>query len=172
MAGGAGGGPAAGLAAAALAAFAALHARHLNIGAHAEHGVLETDFQIVADVLAALRARAPPAAAAAALAEQVAEAEEIAEDVAEIGELLGVEAGRTAARALHSGVAEAVVSGALLRIAQDAIGLAAFLELLFGVGIVGIPIGMKALGELAVSGLQFRIGGLLADTEYFVIISL
>ena len=37
---------------------------------------------------------------------------------------------------------------------------------------VGIPIGVKALGEVAVSGLQFRIGGLLSDTEYFVIISL
>ena len=93
VAGGAGAGSAAGFAAGALAAFAALHARHLDFGAHAEHGVLEADLQIVADVLAALRASAL-AAAAAGVAEQVAEAEEVAQDVAEIGEGLGVEAGR------------------------------------------------------------------------------
>jgi hypothetical protein len=73
---------------------------------------------------------------------------------------------------LHSGVAEAVISGALLRIAENAVRLAAFLELLFGIGIVRVPVGMKALRQVAVSGLQFRIGCLFSDTEYFVIISL
>ena len=110
-------------------------------------------------------------AAAPGIAEEVAEAEEIAQDVAEIGEGFGVEAGRTAG-ALHAGMAEAIVSGALLRIAQDAIGFAGFLEFFFGGGIVRIAVGMVALGEFAVSALDLLIAGFLADTEYFVIISL
>ena len=69
-------------------------------------------------------------------------------------------------------MAEAIVGGALLRIAQDAIGLAGFLEFLFGGGIVRIAIGMIALGEFAVGALDFLIAGFLADTQYFVIVSL
>jgi hypothetical protein len=69
-------------------------------------------------------------------------------------------------------MAEPVICGALLSVAQDAVRLAAFLELLFGAGIFRIPIGVKALRELAVSRFQFLVGSLLADTEYFVIISL
>src|ERR1019366_2067017 len=136
VAGGAVGGPAAGFAAGALAALAALHARHLDFSAHAEHGVLEAEFQIVAHILAALRAGAfaPPAAG---IAEEVAEAEEIAQDIAEIGKGFGIVTGGTAG-ALHARMAEAIVGGALLRIAQDAIGLAGFLEFLFRAGIVRI----------------------------------
>src|SRR6516165_5725539 len=77
-------GPATWLAAGTFAAFASLHARHLDLGAHAEHGVLETKFQIVANVFAALRAAA--LASAAGISKKVAETEEIAQDVAEIGE--------------------------------------------------------------------------------------
>jgi len=40
------------------------------------------------------------------------------------------------------------------------------------VRIVRILIGMEALGQFAVSGLQFRVGGLFADSKDFVIISL
>ena len=83
----------------------------------------------------------------------------------------GVEAGRTAG-ALHAGMAEAVVGGALLRIAQDAISLAGLLEFLFGRGIVRIAIGMIALGKFAVRAFDLLIAGSLADTEYFVIVSL
>ena len=170
VAGGAGAGSAAGFAAGTLAAFAAFHARHLDFGAHAEHGVLEADFEIVADVFAALRAGALAAAAPAA-SEQVAEAEEIAEDVAEIGEGFGIEAAGPPAPCTP-GMAEAIVGGALLRIAQDAIGLARLLEFLFGRGIVRIAIGMVALGEFAVSAFNLLIAGSLADTQNFVIISL
>ena len=48
----------------ALAVLAWLHPRHLDLRVHAEDRVLEADLQVVADVLAALRAIAPPAAAA------------------------------------------------------------------------------------------------------------
>ena len=49
---------------------------------------------------------------------------------------------------------EAVVRRALLRIAQDAIGLGGFLELLFGVLIAGIAVGVMRQGELAVGRLK------------------
>ena len=42
----------------------------------------------------------------------------------------------------HALMSEAVVGGALLRIAQNAIGLGGFLEFFFGVVIAGIAVGM------------------------------
>src|ERR1017187_8814992 len=168
VAGGAVARPAARFAAPALAALAALHARHLDFRAHAEHGVLKAQFQIVAHVLAALRARA--LASAAGIAEKVAEAEEIAQDVAEIGEGFRIVAGR-AAGALHAGMAETIVGGALLRIAQHAICLAGFLEFLFRARVVRIAVGMIPLGQFPVSAFDLLIAGFLADAEYFVIIS-
>ena len=45
-----------------------------------------------------------------------------------------------AGRARHALMAEAVVSGALLRIAQDAIGFGGFLEFFLGAVIAGIPV--------------------------------
>jgi len=61
-------------------------------------------------------------------------------------------------------MAEAVVSGALLRIAQDAIGLARFLKFFLGCGIVRVAIGVIALSEFAVGALDFLVAGALADT--------
>jgi hypothetical protein len=69
-------------------------------------------------------------------------------------------------------MAEAIVGGALLCVAQDAIGLARLFEFLFGRGIVRIAIGMIALGEFAVGAFDLLIAGSLADTQYFVIVSL
>src|ERR1019366_8729386 len=110
-------------------------------------------------------------ASAAGIAEEVAEAEEIAQDIAEIGKGFGVVTGG-AAGALHARMAEAIVGGALLRIAQDTIGLAGFLEFLFRAGIVRIAVGMVAFGEFAVGAFDLLIAGFPADTEYFVIVSL
>jgi hypothetical protein len=77
--------------------------RDLDLRGQSEYSLLEADLEIVADILATLRSRAPPSASP----EQVAEAEKIAQDVAEIAEGLGVDA----ARALQSGMAKAVVRG-------------------------------------------------------------
>ena len=55
------------------------------------------NFQIVAQILAPLRA----GAAAAASAEQIAEAEEIAQDIAEIGKRAGIEALRRSSAGRH-----------------------------------------------------------------------
>ena len=60
------------------------------------------------------------------------------------------------AESLQSLVTVAIVGGALLRIAQHAIGFGRFLEFLFGVVIVGIAIRMVFHGQLSVGALQGR----------------
>ena len=105
----------------------------LNLLFRPEHRFFEFQGQVFAQVAAALRATAAPAAAA----EQVAHAEDAAENVAEIAEVLedgGIEAAR--AHAVDAGVPEAVVAGALVGVGQHGIGFAALLELLLRVGIV------------------------------------
>ena len=51
-------------------------------------------------------------------------------------------------------MAEAIVRGALLRIAQNAIGFGGFFEFFLGCVIAGIAIGMILHRELAIGGLQ------------------
>src|ERR1035441_4457383 len=80
--------------------------------------------------------------------------------------------GGRAGRALQTRVAIAVVGRAFLRIAQNAVSLRRLLEILFGVGVVRIAVGMELEGELAVCALDLRIAGVLADTQHFVIVSL
>src|SRR5262249_1830549 len=147
-------------------ALAALHARDLDLRAHSEHGVLEGDFEVVADILAALRAGP---AAAAATAEQIAESEEVAKDVAEIGK--GVRIELRTGRALHAGVAEAIVHGAFLQIAQNAVGFAGLFELFFGGRVVGIAIGVIAFRQVAIGGLDFLVAAITADAQHLVVVS-
>ena len=105
------------------------------------------------------------------VSEEVAEAEEIAQDVAEIGEGFGVVGWRDRRRpARPHGRSDR--KGALLRIAQDTISLARLFEFFFGCGIVRIAIGMIAFGEFAIGAFNLLIAGSLADTQYFVIVSL
>ena len=167
VAGGAGGGPAAGFRARSMAVFAGLHARHLDVGAHPEQRFFERNFQIVAHVFAALRPRPP----ASAPAKQVAEAEEVAQDVAEIGKLVGIETAATP-RALQTGVAEAVVSCPLLRVAQYAVRFGSFLETVLGGRVVGVAVRVILERQLAVSALDILFAGIPAETENLVIISL
>jgi hypothetical protein len=69
-------------------------------------------------------------------------------------------------------VAEAVVGGALLRVLQGLVGLADFLEGVFRRLVPMVGIGVKALGQLAIGGLDlFFIGG-PGDPENLVIIAL
>src|SRR5579871_517485 len=147
---------------------AALHAGYLDLGSQTVDGLFEAEFQVVADVLAALRASAP-AAASSGPAEEVAEAEEITQNIAEIGESLGVESRLSGA--LQPGVTKAVVGGPLLRIAEHTVRLGSFLELLFASGVVGVVIGMILASQLAVRTLDVGIAGVLGDTQNFVVIS-
>ena len=166
VAGGAGGGSAARFGAGGAATVASFHARRLDLGGHAEDRVLETDLQVVAQIFAALR---PVAAAAGPAAEQIAESEEIAQNIAEVRERVGVEALRR--RILQAGMAVAIVGGALLRVAQDAVGFGGLFELLFGIRVVRVAVRMILQRQLAVGGFHLAVVRVPADAEDFVIVS-
>src|SRR5574337_1592004 len=110
--------------------------------------VLERDFEIVAQVAAALAARrvAPPASA-----------HHVAEQVVE-----NIRHGRreTIAHAalLERGMAVAVVSRAFLRVGEVLIGLVDVLEPRLGLLVAGMPVGMTLQGGLTEGGLQFGVG--------------
>ena len=130
----------------------------------AEHGLLEVELQVVAQVGAAKHLRR---AAAAAAAEDVAE--HIAEDVAE--RVRGAEAAAAAARR-EALVAVLIVDGALLRVGQHFVGFLGLLEFFFGLVIVGIAVGMKFHRQAAIGllDLGFRRGA--RDVEHLVVIAL
>ena len=75
----------------AVAAAALFEARHLNVDGQSAHRIFEPDFEIVADVFAALRAVAPLPRSAA---EHVGEPEHVAQNIAQIGESRAVESPR------------------------------------------------------------------------------
>ena len=110
-------------------------AGYLDLRSHPEHGVFKTDFQIVADIFAALQRGC--AACCPIVAEQIAEAEEVTQNVVQV-ETRGIEA---LACALHSLMAVPVIRGAFLRIAQNAVRLCRFLEPLLGLMVAGLTSG-------------------------------
>ena len=129
-------------------------------------GLLERDFQVVAQV-GALHGAGTACAAGGSKAEKVAE------DIAEVGEDIFVAGkARTAHAALHAGMTEAVIAGALFGVAQHVIGLGGFLELLFGFGITGVVVGMVAHGQLAVGFFDLLFAGVAFHPQNFVIVSL
>ncbi len=73
---------------------------------------------------------------------------------------------------LEGRVPVAVVGGALLRVHQHLVGLAEFLESLFGLVIAGILVRMKLDRKFAVGSLDFLFGGLAANFQDFVIVAL
>src|SRR5438034_10225530 len=68
-------------------------------------------------------------------------------------------------------VTEAIVGGALLGIHQNIVGLAEFFELFFGMRVVRIFMRMKLHGELAVSALDFVVGGIAPGAQHFVVVA-
>src|SRR5438477_12934635 len=77
-----------------------------------------------------------------------------------------------AAAILERGPAEAVISGALLRVLEDVIGLVDRLELGFLVGTAVVPVGVMLLGEAAVGGLDGGIVRAARHTQQLVIVAL
>ncbi len=69
-------------------------------------------------------------------------------------------------------VAVAIVGGALVRVAQDRVGLGRFLEPLLGVRVVGVAIRMQIEGEATVRLLDLDLGGRFLDPEDFVVVAL
>ena len=77
-------------------------------------------------------------------------------------------AAATGAALLESGMPEAVVGGALLRVLEHFIGGAERLELAFALGAAGVAVGMVLHGELAIGRLDRRPVGIAAHSEQFV----
>src|SRR4029079_5173171 len=79
---------------------------------------------------------------------------------------------RTADTAFASGMAEAVIGRAALRILQRLVGLVEFLETVLG-GVVAVAaLGVAFLGQTAKGGLHLPVGGPSRYTKDIVIISL
>src|SRR6185312_16377643 len=119
-------------AAAAVAGLARDRARHAHRGLGAAVGLLQRDFEIEAQVLAAHVGASAGARPAAAAIEHFLE--DVAEHRAEV-EALRIEAARPAGAVatLEGGGAVAVVGRTLVGILQDVVGVVDFLELLLGV---------------------------------------
>ena len=135
------------LGAAALARLAGDRDLDLDLRALAVERLLEADLHVVAQVRPAARLL-PPAAA-----ESVAE--DRLEDIAEVGEICALPAVEAAA-VLERGMAEAIISGALLRVLEALIGRADRLELVLVVLAAAVAVGMVLHRQLAVGGLDRR----------------
>src|SRR5258708_10752023 len=137
---------------------------HLDLNVAALEGFLERDFEIVAQVAAAILS--PRAPAAHEFAEQIIE--HVRKGRGEI------EAARAASAhaVFERSVAEAVVSGAFLIVLQDVIGLVDLLEFDFGGVVVGIAIRMKLHRELAIIGFERGSGRALLASEHVVVTAL
>src|SRR6185503_16244013 len=130
---------------------------------------LERDLEVVAQIGAALRPAAPPAAAAEHLAE-AEEIAEVAEDVFEPGERIRIESAR--AGAADAGVAETIVGRPLVGVGDDRVGFRGFLEGFLGLVIAGVPIRVVLQRQLAVRTLDLLIRRVSSDSEDLVIIPL
>src|SRR5690606_22511980 len=98
--------------------------------------LVERDLHIVPQVGATFAARAAAAATPA-------HAEQVVEDVREGRCKVGAKAGRAAPHSLfEGGMSETVVGCALLRILEDLVRFADFLEAVFTLRVAGIAIGM------------------------------
>ena len=109
------------------------------------------------------------AAATGTSAKKISESKKVAKDIAQVLECRGIEPGRSGAA--YTGVTEAVVSGTLVGVRQNRVCLAALLELLFGVGIVGIAVGMELQRQLAIGALDLLLGRAPPDAKDLVVVA-
>ena len=163
--GSAGDGSLAGSRTRAAAVLAGLVAANRNVGLHTKSGFFEFERDIFTQVGTALGSGAPAGAAP----EKVSETEKVPEDLADVLEHRGVEpAGPSTA---HRGMSEAIVCGSLVGVCEDGVGLAAFLEFFFRVGVIRIAVGMKLQRQLAVGALDLWFTGFAGNSEHFVIVA-
>jgi hypothetical protein len=156
----------AGLGARAVADLAGDGGGNLDLDLGARIGLLERDLQVVTQVLAALGTVRLATTAAEHLAEHVAK--DVVEDIAGVG---AAEAALSALRAVHPGMAEAIIGRALLSVGQHRIGFVDFLEARGRVLATAIAVGMVLHRHLAEGDLQ---GGVIAASGHaqdFVIVA-
>ena len=138
----------AGLGAVAAAALAAVDDLVVDVDRGARRRLLEVDLDRDLGVAAAARARRPAAEAAAA--------EERREEVVDRAEAVEV---RALAAALEALVAVAVVRRAAIGVGQDLVGLGGLLELLLGLRVVAVDVGVQLARELAEGLLDLALVG-------------
>src|SRR5262245_3745383 len=145
------------LGAAALALVASAQGRYADRRLLAPEGLLEREFEVVTQIVAAARP-APPAHDFA---------EHLVEDV---GEASGAEAETTwmSAALFKSGMAKAIVSRTLLIVFEDVVGFVEVLEFLLGILVAGIAIGVMLHCELAISPLELVGARRFGDAEDLV----
>ncbi len=151
----------AGLGAAAAALVAGNEVRHPDRRLLAAKALLERDFEIVAQIVAAARA---PLAAAAAAHEL---AEHLVEDIGKSTRKAEIP-GAAPAALLEGGMAEPVIGGALLIVLQNVIGLADVLEFLFGRLVARIAVRVTLHRQLAIGFFQIVGAGGFVDAENLV----
>jgi len=127
----------------------------------AEYRLFEFEMQIFAKICSSLGA----AATASPLAGGVAKSEDVAKNIAEVLKDSGIESGGSSSATAQARVAKAIVDGTLLAIGEDGVGLGDFLELIFRFRVIRIAVGMIGHRQLAVSALDFDIGGGASDPE-------
>ena len=149
---------------AALAFRATFHARETDLGIHSEGGVFEINLEFI------LQIRATTRTAPSSPSEQVSEAEKVAENIRKIAEIGRVEAAR--ARTGKPLVPVAIIAASLVRVAENAVGLRRPLELVLGLGIPRIAVGVMLHRQLAVGVLNLLIPRVAWDAELFVVVLL
>ncbi len=150
VAGRAGDRPRTGFAATAMAPLAADRGRHADLRVAAAEGILEADFEIVAQVAA------PGARLGAASADELAE--HLVENIGKAAAETEIRGARAAAAILERSVTEAVIGRPLLVILQDIVGFTDIFKLLLGCLVARIAIRVKLHRELPVRLLHF-VGG-------------
>ena len=80
-------------------------------------------------------------------------------------------AGARAVVGIDAGVAELIVPRPLLLIAEHLVGLVHLFELLLGLFVAGVQIGVVLFGLLAVRFLDLILRGALGNTQYLVVIA-
>src|ERR1700733_8562368 len=143
--------------------------RYLGLGA--EECLLELESKVFTQIGAALHAVATASASAATSAKHIPEAEELAKNVAEILEDGRIEARGLPRAATQSGMAVAVVNGALVGIGKHRVGFADFFEFVFRVRIIGIAVGMILQRELAIGALELDFGDRAVHAQHFVVVA-
>ncbi len=144
---------------------------NLNLLLAAKHSLLKCDADALADVHPLHGTLICPSSAPAS-AEQIAE--NVSEDVTEISaaEIKSSEASGSAGAALKGSMAELVILTALLRIAQDRVGLRRLFKFLLRLFISGIHIRMVLFCHLPVCLFQSCLVRVPADAQHLVVISL
>jgi hypothetical protein len=126
--------------------------------------------KLKSQILTKIRAALHTAATASTASADIAESEELAENVTKVLDDRSIKAsGLTTAS--QAGVAEAVVRCAFVGVGENGIGLADLFEFFFRVRIIGIAVGMKLQGELAIRALKLNLGNGASDPKYLVIIA-